>query len=415
MSMLSYNEALAKIARAPLGAPAAEPRKILEAVGAILAEDVLVPEDLPSADNSAMDGFAVSAAHTMMASKDKPIVFEVRGEWLAGSMPQIDSESAGVVYGIMTGAILPPSVFDAVIKIEDVEVFLQEGKKFVKIFAPVVAGNNIRPKGSDFRRGQKLFQSGQRLRNEEIMSLAGLGITEVLVFEKIRVAILSTGQEIVSHDQALSSPAQVRNSSSPFLSSYLSALDCAVDLYPLRKDSARAFYELFQSLIEKKYHLILTTGGVSMGSMDFVTGTLADLGVKIEFHKVAIRPGKPLLFGVHGPTGTAVFGLPGNPISTAIGARFFVTPLLKKIRNEKREKTMFIPARREMPKPLGLSCFFRACLVNAEGRTEVEILKKQGSYMLHSMVEADCWVLLSEDLAAVSKGQNLEVFSLNGV
>lgn len=412
--MLSYNEALAKIESSPRPRVSCERVPLLEARGRVLAEDLLAAEDLPATDNSAMDGFAIQARATVLASPETPLSFEVLGEWVAGAKSHAGSSRPDAVYAIMTGALVPEPAFDSVVKIEDVEVYLEGGKKFIKIFKPVTLRNNVRPRGSDYHRGQRLLPAGHRLRSQDVMALAGLGVSEVLTYEKLKVAVLSTGREIVPFAQPVLSPEQVRNSSAAFLQAYFSGLSCVVHQYQQAEDTAESFYNLFQRIIDKNYHLILTTGGVSMGSRDFVTATLADLGVRIEFHKVAIRPGKPILFGIHERTGIAVFGLPGNPVSTAVGARFFVTPYLKRLRNEKNEKSFFISTTGDFQKPQGLSCFYKARLANRGERTEVEILKDQGSYMLHSFVEADCWVYLPEELGAVVGGQIVEVFSIHG-
>jgi molybdopterin molybdotransferase len=187
-----------------------------------------------------------------------------------------------------------------------------------------------------------------------------------------------------------------------------------VDVFEQSEDNASGFGEKFAHLMSENYDLVLTTGGVSMGNWDYVTNSLQKLGVKTEFHKVAIRPGKPLLFGVHEKTGAAVFGLPGNPVSTAIGASFFVTSYLKALRGQRCEQSLQLPVIGSIKKPQGLRSFFKARIEQNDGVSRVRILPGQGSYMLHSLLEANCWAVVSEEGDRVAEGTTVEVHPWEG-
>ncbi|NUN06562.1 MAG: molybdopterin molybdotransferase MoeA [Bdellovibrio sp.] len=415
MSMIAYQEAIDKIQGAARKRPLQEEKvALLQAVGRILTEDLLSPEDLPAKDNSAMDGFAVHSKTTLLASGERSCLVPVLGYIAAGDEAPLTENSESGVYGIMTGALIPEMEFDAVVKIEDVEVFSGGGRSFICIKAPVPQGNNIRPRGSDIAKGVRILKKGHRLSPQDIMALAALGLSEVSAYKKLKIGLISTGKEIVPFATKNLAPQQVRNSSAPFLNAYFSALGCEVDVFELSEDSPARFQEKFTELTEEHYDVILTTGGVSMGNWDYVTDSLQELGVRTEFHKVAIRPGKPLLFGVHEKTGAAVFGLPGNPVSTAIGASYFVTAYLQALRVEEPGEPLLLPLINSVKKPQGLRSFFKARIENKNGSSGVRILQGQGSYMLHSLLEANCWVVVSEEHERLEEGARVEVYPWEG-
>lgn len=415
MSMITYQKAI-EIIQAAAGKRSLQEEKVslLQAVGRILTEDLYSREDLPAQDNSAMDGFAVKSEVTLLATAESPCLLPVMGYIAAGDALPLQKNSAGGVYGIMTGALIPEGDFDAVVKVEDVEVFCDGGVSSIRIKAPVPVGNNIRPQGSDFTKGTRILKRGHRLGHEDVMALAALGYTEIPAFKKLRVGVISTGKEIVPFATQDIAVEQVRNSSAPFLRSYFCSLGCDVDVFEQSEDNASGFGEKFAHLMSENYDLVLTTGGVSMGNWDYVTNSLQKLGVKTEFHKVAIRPGKPLLFGVHAKTGAAVFGLPGNPVSTAIGASFFVTSYLKALRGQGCEQSLQLPVIGSIKKPQGLRSFFKARIEQNDGVSRVRILPGQGSYMLHSLLEANCWAVVSEEGDRVAEGTTVEVHPWEG-
>lgn len=413
--MIAYHEAILKIQAAAQKRPLQEERvSLLTSVGRILTEDLFSSEDMPAKDNSAMDGFVVRSEETLTATWEKPCLFPVLGYIAAGDTFVQREDLEGGVYGIMTGALLPEKDFDAVVKVEDVEVFFDGGMSFICVKAPVPKGNNVRPQGSDFSKGTRILKRGHRLRHEDIMALASLGYSEVCVFKKLKVGVVSTGKEVVPYATATITPQQVRNSSAPFLQAYFSSLGCDVDVFEQSEDSPEKFHQRFQELLRNSYDVLLTTGGVSMGNWDYVTDSLSEMGVRTEFHKVAIRPGKPLLFGVHEKSGTAVFGLPGNPVSTAVGASFFVTSYLNALRGEPTQRVLSVPCSHSIKKPQGLRSFFKARIESANGVSRVRILPGQGSYMLHSLLEANCWAVLPEEGDLLEEGTNIEVHLWEG-
>lgn len=405
--MIKYNEAIGLIKDlAPRFTPQIETVDLLESVGRILAEDVRSGENIPYADNSAMDGFAVHANSTAGATKDNPIHFVVKSIIAAGDTTnplQTSELKSETCVEIMTGALIPDDYYDAVIKVEDIE--RTEG--LIKISTPIARGTNIRPKGSDFVVGQKVLSKNTVINEQHVMALAALGISEIQVKKKMRVAVVSTGNELVAYNEKITKASQVRNSSAPFLKIFLEKNHCKVDLKGIQHDSAEGFFNLMNDLLKEDYDLIVTTGAVSMGKWDFILSTLNDLKMKKIFHKVAIRPGKPILFAESQTSKTLLFGLPGNPISTAVGAQFFVMPLIEEVM-KLRANEKFVVLEKDINKPEGLECFFKAN-INEGARPAVEVLTGQASYQIHSFVQSNCWVQLPAEASFLKAGTMVKV------
>ncbi len=390
--MITYEEAIKKIAEHSTAiSVGTEKVALLQALGRVLAEEIISEENIPYADNSGMDGFALNADETLLASVENPLFFNVHSVIAAGDSAnektrEINSKKSCLE--IMTGGLLANNYYDAVVKVEDVK---REANQ-ITLTAPVRKANNVRPKGTDFAIGQSVLSKNTVLKDQHIMALAALGIAPVTVKKKIRVAVLSTGNEIVSFENKNPKEFQVRNSSAPFLKVFLERHHCAVTLLGVHNDDPSSFYQVMSGLLKAKYDLIITTGAVSMGKWDFIGKTLPDLKMQTIFHKVAIRPGKPILLAQATESKTILFGLPGNPISTAVGAQFFILPLLEKVMQLKTQEK-WVPLEADVSKPEGLECFFKAVL-NPDFNSAVKVLTAQASYMIHSFAQSNCWVQL---------------------
>lgn len=421
--MINYEEALKIIKNTSLRFNLEnEVVGLFESRGRVLAEDIFSCENIPSADNSAMDGFAVKSSETSLASKENPVHLCVRSILAAGDLHSHQNEEKSFpkksCVEIMTGALLPEDAFDSVVKVEDVVRCNGESDQNsdheIILTAPVEKGANVRPKGTDFKIGQKVIDKDVILQEQHLMAFAALGIDRLKVKRKIRVAVLSTGNEIVPFEQQKLKGPQVRNSSAPFLKLFLERNNCHVELLGILSDDPKRFFQVMKEILERKFDLILTTGAVSMGKWDFITQVLPDLKIKTHFHKVAIRPGKPILLAESEEQNTVLFGLPGNPISTAVGAQFFVKPLIDKIlKIETSEKWAQLVA--DVNKPEGLECFFKAKLTfdqKPNRKPIVEVLKGQASYMIHSFVTSNSWVQLPAQDSFLKAGTDVKVFDL---
>jgi molybdopterin molybdotransferase len=269
----------------------------------------------------------------------------------------------------------------------------------------------VRPRGEDFTEGFVLLEAGEQVRPEHVMALATVGLAQVRVRRRPRVALVGTGKELVPHTTRTLAPGQVRNSNLPYLAAALAQEGAACVHAEVVGDTPADFRQALGRAREKGADLVLTTGAVSAGRHDYVASELAALGARVHFHKVAMRPGKPLLFAEL-PQGPAVFGLPGNPVSTAVGLRFFAVPYLRAVQGLPPEQPLRATLRREARKPEGLRCFFKGALELGPRGASVEVLHGQGSAIVSALVAAGAWVTLPEDGAVVAEGSEVEVWPL---
>lgn len=419
--MISYEEAIYHIEtlghRNSLSTIEVELEK---AVGQVLAKDLFSSEWVPSFDNSAMDGFAVDFNLTKEASPENPVKFPILDCIAAGDTSQNISNRTGAIE-IMTGAQMPQSLsnsvhFNAVVKIEDVELDSSRSHIFVK--RPLKLNENVRFKGEDFNKDQLVLPKNTRIQPHHIMALASLGFSTLPTFKKPKVAIISTGKEVVPYSTQNLTSGLIRNSTGPYLNTFLNFMNIETKYYGIVQDDPKEFHKLILSVLNEKPDVIITTGAVSMGKYDFVKSVIVDMGAKIHFHKVAIRPGKPLLFAEfnhdqNNSNGPVLFGVPGNPISTAIGLRFFVVPYLFSLLKMKKEQPIKALLRNMTKKPEGLKCFFKAKVNFSEAPASVESLKGQASFMVSPLMHANAWVVFDEANDAIEKDSLVKVYPLN--
>lgn len=395
---------------------------IEDSVGRATTEDVHVPEDLPSFSNSAMDGFAVCSNETANASPMYPIALSVTHLIVAGEQNILDklhlNHSPKSSIEIMTGAPMPLSTYDAVVRIEDVEVERNpHGQTLsIKVFQPVLAGSNVRPAGSDLAKGQLLIPKDTLIQQEHILPCASLGITHLPVKPKLRAVILSTGSELVAPSEPHLPFGKIRNSTGLYLKLALSRLGIEVEAFEVIHDDKSLYQKRLEAFVKQGVDLVISTGAVSMGKFDFIVDVLKEMNAKVYFHKAAIRPGKPILFAELGGTQKnqcAFFGLPGNPVSTAVGLRFFISPYLRARMNLKHEGIMEATLDSNVKKPQGFKCFFKGRAYFKNSKVRVEVLKKQASYQVGALLDANCWVLLPDEKSETMAGDLVEVVPLH--
>lgn len=384
------------------------------AVSRVVAEEVKSREALPSFDNSSMDGFAVNSSETIGATKETPASFRVRKCIVAGDLGG-DLISRGETIEIMTGARFPSSGADAVVKIEDVIVERDsEGMPVhISVTAPIASGMNVRRRGTDIAAGEVLFRAGEVLRAEQVLALAALGVSELKVQRKPRVAVIATGRELVDYSTPELRDGMIRNSTSPFLKAALP--NYGVDLVSLSviADDAAEFESQLRSALEARVDLVITTGAVSMGIHDFIPQAVQRCSGEARFHRVAIRPGKPLLFSEFGAEGPVLIGVPGNPVSTAVGLRFFIAPYLRALQGLAPETFQRARLERVSAKPEGLKCFFKAKVsVLNDGRRDVSVVGGQASYQVKPLLSSNAWVIFDEAKSEVSADTQVEVAPL---
>lgn len=403
-NLLSVTQALEKI-RATLQPVAGfETLFLRNALGRVLFEDVCSPIDVPGYRNSAMDGYAI--AHTDLKAEGDT-TFRVIGSSFAGQ-PFSGSVSAGGAVRIMTGALVPDGL-DTVIMQEHA---VREGEQ-VRIAAGHRQGANVRGIGEDIARNSVVLQQGRRLRAADLGLLASLGIAEIRVRRKLRVAFFSTGDELRSLGQSLSE-GQIYDSNRYTLHGMLSRLGVEIIDMGVIPDQREAVAEAFTTA-STNADVLITSGGVSVGEADFVKETLDRLG-QVNFWKIAMKPGKPLAYGkVNQAT---FFGLPGNPVSAMATFYQIVQPALRQLMGEHDviSFTLKVPCSTRLKKSPGRQDFQRGILEqNSNGELTVRTTGHQGSHILSSMSHANCFIILPAEWGNVEPGTLVEVQPFEGL
>ena len=398
--MIKVDEAL-DIVLASLKVPEVETVKLLQALRRILAEDVYTGFDIPGFDNSAMDGYALRSSDTTGATEANPKVLEIIEAIKAGFLPsKIISQNQATK--IMTGAPIPKGA-DSVVKVEDTQ---GEGKNRVKIFAQVKNELNVRRSGEDFKKGELALSKGTMITPACLGILASIGKSNLRVFKKPRVAILATGDEIVDVGDAFAK-GKIRSSNTYTLYSQIIESGALPKNLGIVSDDP---YQLRMKIEEGlDCDMILTSGGVSMGEYDFVKVVLEEMGADIKFCKVAMRPGKPLIFGLI--DGKPIFGLPGNPVSSMIGFEVFVKPAIFKMlgRANWDKKEVEALLEEDVQKKKGLKYFLRAQTRWENGVYRTHQAGPQGSGILKSMAIANSLMILPQDQEFLGKGTKVKV------
>jgi molybdopterin molybdotransferase len=397
--MPTFNDARALILNsvAPLGRESVE---ILEALGRVIAEDVVAPWNMPLCDNSAMDGYAVRACDCR-----KEAVLKITGYVPAGTVTDLPVESKCAIK-IMTGAPLPAGC-DAVVPFEEVE----ECDGHVRIKAPVHVRQHIRFTGEDVSCGEKVISSGALVRPAEISMLASLGKETVKVYRKLRVAILSTGDELIELGQALC-PGKVINSNAYSLAAAVREAGAVPLMLGIARDNTGSHREKMIEGLDAD--ALITSAGVSAGDRDLVRDVLADLGVKQVFWRIDIKPGGPTAFGIK--NNKPIFCLPGNPVATMITFEEFVRPALLRMMGHQRVLKPFVTAvlQEKVRKKPGKIKFLRVRLECANGKRLAYSSGDQNTGMLKTMLVADGIAMLPADRTSFSPGDEVDVHIMSG-
>lgn len=400
--MISVKEALNRILE-QIPKLGKERVTLLQAQGRVLAEDIFSSANIPPWDNSAMDGYAVRYADIALTSKKDPVLLKVLADLPAGKVFP-GRVGAGQAVRIMTGAPLPDGA-DTVVPVE--ETVKAEG--MVKILATNPAGSNIRRAGEDVGVGEKVLEEGAVLRPAHAGMLASLRRSSVYVHQRPRVAVLSTGDELLEIDEPWQE-GKIINSNSYSIAGQV--LECGGE--PIQLGIARDRREELSARMKEGLvaDILITTGGVSVGDYDLVKELLSEMG-QMNFWKVSMRPGQPLAFGCL--AGKPLFGLPGNPVSCMISFEQFVRPALLKMAGFSR---IFRPALRavlkeDLSKKAGLTYFVRCRLLEEQGTLFATTTGEQGSGILSSMVKAQGLLVLPAEATAAQKGEVIRVIPLD--
>ncbi|MFC1650428.1 gephyrin-like molybdotransferase Glp [Candidatus Latescibacterota bacterium] len=373
-------------------------KPLSESYGSILAGDVFADRDLPPADRSAMDGYAVRAEDI----KECPRVLTVTGEIAAG-IPANITVDAGCCVRIFTGAVIPDGA-DTVVMVEDTE----ESGGAVTFKNPVPFGKNIRYRGEETKKGDLIFSEGDFLGAAQIGLCASVGVAEPKVYSRPRIAVLCTGKELRDASESVL-PHEIRNSNGPALCAALESWGFGSVKHKVLPDNPEIITEELKR-VAVDHEVILLTGGVSVGKYDFVPGAVENIGAKIRFHKVAVKPGKPLLYATLSDN-RHIFGLPGNPLSVMSGFCEFVLPALKCLSGipESRSKvSMFLPLSGEVGSKPDRALNVLARIQWSPDGPAVSPLKSCGSADLSSGSFADGVIVVPVNAGKLSPGTMVE-------
>jgi len=410
MALLSVEQARERIL-SQLHPITTESLQLVECNNRVLEQDIAASTDLPLFDNSSMDGFAVRAADVANAGNASPPSLRVVADIPAGSSPII-SLAPGQAARIMTGAQMPAGA-DAVVPVEDTDFDNRDAgsspPEHVQILKPVKAGGNVRPRGMDIRAGEIVLEKGHLLKPQDLGLLAMLGVPNVIVHRRPRIALLSSGDELISVDSALE-PGKIRDSNSYVLAALIESANAEVVRLGVAKDNRASVEALFERAVEQHVDMIISSAGVSVGAFDFIKEVIESNG-KMDFWRVNMRPGKPLTFGEY--RGIPFIGLPGNPVSAFVGFEVFVRAALGRLGgllNGSRQ-TVRVRSEEEINSD-GRESYLRAIVHEENGVLVAHLTGHQGSGNLRSLVQANALLIIPAGVKCVPAGQEVNAWLL---
>lgn len=409
---LTVAEALARVLEGvrPLSM---EKVPLTAALGRVLASAVRAEESLPPFANSAMDGYAVRAEDVATAGREQPVALDVAGDIAAGMAPEVVL-SAGMAARIMTGAPLPEGA-DAVIPVEDTSEPWRDPERplpeQIDIYRSVSPGDYVRYPGEDIEAGTEVLPARHVLRPQEIGVLASLGVGHVPVYRRPRVAVLSTGDELIAVDEPLQ-PGKIRNSNGYTQIAQVEALGAVAVSLGVARDTVADVREKLQSGLEAEVDLFVSSAGVSVGAYDVVKTVLESDG-NVGFWRVRMRPGKPLAFGTY--EGVPYLGLPGNPVSALVSFERFARPAILKMAGHTAWERPRLPVTLlDALDSDGRETYARAIVSReADGSYVARVTGSQGSHVMTSLVEANALVIMPEGEKELPAGSQAEAMMID--
>ena len=407
--MNSYKAAISKLNNNPLKI-GSEIVSIKDALNRISSKEVIAKSDYPSDGNTAFDGFAVNSKET----KNTFQKFKILKTIAAGDNPYIKKVNKLSCIEVMTGAIIKKP-FDTIIPIEDIEFFPSKKKaKYIIINKKIKKSEFIRPKGSDYKKGNKIIRKGELINPAHILSLKTLGIDKVLVKKKVNIVFYPSGNEL--SDKKNIPSWKIRNSNTIYLNSLIKSLPVNFTIQKILRDKdQKLFKEQISKQLKSKTDILITSGAVSKGKFDFIPSVINQFKLKNHFKGVAIRPGKPIMFAKFN-NNKCFFGLPGNPISSVACFRFFVIPLLFKSLGLKVEKPIFAKLKNKFSKKKKFTRFVKGKLTfDKKGLVQFEVFEGQESYKIEPFVKSNAWGVFKDGVSVFNKGNLIDVYSASGL
>ena len=390
--------------------PPLESVNLLAASGRVLAESIAADRDIPSFPRSTRDGYAVRSADLRPLPAKLQVIAEIKAGEDIAAIPA--SLATGQAVAIMTGAPVPPGA-DAVVMLE----YTSRDGDHVEITRGASAGENVVPRGAEARQESSLLVRGMCLNEAAIALAASVGRSGLQVYQRPRVAVLTTGDEIVNVD-AIPGPTQIRNSNSYSLAVQIQKAGGEPKLLPIAPDEPKALRRLIEEGLNA--NLLLMTGGVSMGRYDLVEQVLSDMKAEFFFTGARIQPGRPVVFGKCGADthvrdlpGTYFFGLPGNPVSTMVTFELFARPMLEALAGGNPRPLRFLHARlkSEIKVKPGLRRFLPASLSGEFENAQVELVGWQGSGDIAATARGNCYLVVPPDRETIAPGEWVAVMT----
>jgi molybdopterin molybdotransferase len=407
--MNSYTAAISKLNNNTLKI-GSEIVSIKDALNRISSKEVIAKSDYPADDNTAFDGFAVNSKET----KNTFQKFKILKTIAAGDNPYIKKVPKLSCIEVMTGAIIKKP-FDTIIPIEDIEFFpSKQNAKYIIIKKKIKKSEFIRPKGSDYKKGNKIIRKGELINPAHILSLKTLGIDKVLVKKKVNIVFYPSGNEL--SDKKNIPSWKIRNSNTIYLNSLIKSLPVNFTIQKILRDKdQKLFKKQISKQLKSKTDILITSGAVSKGKFDFIPSVINQFKLKNHFKGVAIRPGKPIMFAKFN-NNKCFFGLPGNPISSVACFRFFVIPLLFKSLGLKVEKPIFAKLKNKFSKKKKFTRFVKGKLTfDKKGLVQFEVFEGQESYKIEPFVKSNAWGVFKDGVSVFNKGNLIDVYSASGL
>jgi molybdopterin molybdotransferase len=399
LAMQSYSDSLDAICRTgELLPPCRLP--LSEACGHVLAEDILAPIAVPSFENSAMDGFAFASADVAAAAPQAPVCLTVVGASIAGDTAGLSHLEPGRAAKIMTGAPMPDGT-DTVMPVEAAS-WEHESLTFTGSYPK---GKHVRLVGQDITAGDLLLKAGTRIRAAHLPMLCACGAAQVMVRRRPKACWISTGQEISDDFTQPLAPGHIYNATALYGRSVCEDMGIDFAHATTVRDTPQDFAGALESALESDASIILSTGGVSAGQYDFVKPVLEDFGARIHVHRVRIKPAKPLLFATL-PGGKYFFGLPGNPISTALALRAFVEPFTRVLSGLAPKLPVKARLTDEAAGTPGKTAFLMGWLEDDEtGQLCAKADERQQSFQTAPFGRSNAWLVIPEGMETVAAGE----------
>ena len=410
--MISYKEALRKLSRSKLSVKS-ETILSKDSLNRICSENVYSRFNYPAADNTALDGFAINSNESKKSNKKKKIKLKILKMIAAGDNPNTKKISKLSCIEVMTGAIIKKP-FDTIIPYEKSKIIKKNKIKYLLIDRKIKKFNNLRLTGSDFKKGQLVLKKGEIIKASNILVLKTLGIKNIKVKKKIKIVFFATGNEITNNE--IIPYWKVRNSNGSYIKAFSKILPLDIkEKAILRDNDEKKFLKELNKNIKHKVDIVITIGAVSAGKYDYVPQIINKFKGREYFRGAKIRPGKPILFSKI-KSGTAFFGLPGNPVSTAACFRFFVLPFIFNSLEYFGDVPIKAKLKNKFEKKKNFTRFIKGKLViSKKGQSEFKVLSGQESYKIKTLGKSNVWGQFNNGHSTFKKGDLINCHTTFGI